>query len=694
MKKRFAPTKSVPSFFMFATIFVAITIPLVVMGLSGDGSFDIRNKAYETGSPTTSNPCVIYFPKVNPDTLEVNGEYKVSIEAISTIKDIEGIKIVDDGGTTLFEKDYTSLTDSVKETFTYSPKATGNNFIRGSLIKVTGEEACPGEGITIISKNTAPEITSEDINSDISVGDSYEYIITAEDIDTDIVNFAYSFTPRADWLKKTVIEDGSDGNVKIKLQGTPDEPASYLAHIFVHDGYGNHLSSMSWVINVSQDENDIPSVRILSPSKAISADVGDEIETKWIASDQNQIIKYQIYASQDPTDSDTWKEINTNISYKTTAYDVNTSGLSGGVYRLIIRAIDNQDPAGIGFAISPEISLQGEGPDDTQDTDDDIVLLKPQIINVTPNNSSEVENPRPLVRATLIAGTDATVLEDTISFKLNDKDITENIRLNKISDREITFIYQPKEDITAGIQKVTLSFEDSNENTTEKEWTFTIVDTSPDTDEDIFVIFGIEISKKLALIVGAGIVVIILAILVPIIIYKMWSTSKDYSKIVNRELPPKMPKSGGMYELEKDVNTKPKEVTPSPTREELETQMTKFSSPTLEELDKEIKEEKPKEKEVVEEEIDKPETPKDAWKPKLVDQAEVTTSEPVQEEVPSTTLPDLAIPTPETFTKPKKEEQPIQAPPATEKTPDEITKLYEEIQKVEKQEEGTGNQNS
>ena len=172
MKKRFAPKKSVPSFFMFATIFVAVSIPLVVMGLSGEESFNISEEAYETESPSATNPCVIFFPKVNQKTLEVNGTYDISVEAVSSVKDIQEIEIVDDSGNILFKKTYLSLVNSVEETFKYSPKQTGSDFIRGSLKKVTGEEACSGSYITIISKNTAPEITSEEKDADISVGDA------------------------------------------------------------------------------------------------------------------------------------------------------------------------------------------------------------------------------------------------------------------------------------------------------------------------------------------------------------------------------------------------------------------------------------------------------------------------------------------------------------------------------------------
>ena len=686
MKKRFAPRKSVPSFFMFATIFVAVSIPLVVIGLSGEDSFDTRNKAYEEGSPTATNPCIIYFPKVNPDTLEVNGTYTVSVEAISPVKDIQAVTILDDSGEVLFEKEYTSLQASVEESFLYTPTQTGSNFIRGSITKVTGETACSGESLTVITQNSAPQITSQEKNVDLELGTEFEYTITAEDADKDIINYTYSFTPRADWLKKVVIEDGSDGTVKIKLQGTPDKPASYLAHIFVHDGYGNHLESVSWIINVSQGENDIPIIKVLNPSEETSANAGENIYTKWLASDLNQIVKYQIYISKDPADADTWEPIDENISYKLREYDVNTSGLSGGIYHLIIRAVDNQNPAGIGFAVSPKITIEGKG----EEPGDEVILAKPQIINVTPNNSSEVENTKPIIRATLIAGEEATVVEESISFHMNDTEISEGIRLNKISEREFTFIYQPENDLNSGVQKINLSFKDSKENTAEKEWTFTIIDTTPEeNDTDIIKIFGIELNKKTALILGAGIAVVLLAILIPVIIYNMWSKKSPASdKIVNKDLPPKMPKSGGMYDLKQSVNTKQPEEIPTETVTKIEPSPMKFSSPSLDDLEKEVKdvpvqaevenpsvaeEKKIEEKSVIEE-------MPDTWSPKMV--SEEKENEVVQEEKPEPSippLPDLAVPAPEVFT----DQQAVETPVSGEKSIDEITKLYEEIQKVE-----------
>jgi len=692
MKKRSAQRKSVPSFVMFATILVAITIPLVVMGLSSEGTFDIRNRAYEIESPTTINPCIIYFPKVNPATLEVNGNYKVSVEAISSVKDIEGITIVNTEGETLFEKEFTSLVNSVEETFTYSPSQTGAGTISGSLRKVAGDEICLNSLVTVINENRAPEITSEEKDADISVGDEFEYTIIAEDSDGDILNFAYSFTPRADWLKKVVIEDGSNGAIKIKLQGTPDKPASYLAHIFVHDGYGNHLNSMSWIINVNQSENDIPIVKILNPSETIVTAIGTEIYTKWLANDQNQIVKYQIYIAQDPTDSNTWEVINQNISHRIREYSVNTTGLTEGIYRLIVRATDNQNPEGIGLAVSPEITLIGE---EKKEISDNIVLVKPQIINITPNNSSKVENPKPIMRATLIAGTDATIDEESISFSINNIEVKEGIRLNRISDKEITFIYQPEENLNAGIQKLILSFKDTNDNVVEKEWTFTFIDTTFVADPDIFIIFGVEINKKIVLIIGAGIVVVLLAILVPIIIYKMWS--KDDSKIINKELPPKIPSSKTMYELKSNINVPPQKKK-SNQNENIKTG-SRFSTLSSKALKvKENTEKTPTLQQVpIEKTTKETISHKESWRPKIVTP---TPKSPVNT-IPAKTkvaitpkesqntkqpLPNLAIPTPETFKQP--------TTPQPNKTMDDISQLYKEIQKVENQTNTDQPQNS
>lgn len=687
MKKYFAPKKSVPSFVMFFTIVIAVSIPLMVLSLNGETTFDIRNQAYETASPTLSNPCVVYLPKVNPSTLEKDGTYDVSVEAISDVKDIEGITILDEDGNTLFNKDYTSLVNSVEETFSYTPTSTGTNFLRGTLKKVGDDVACSGVSLAVINKNTKPSLTSSTSNFNLTYEDEFSYTITAEDPDKDIINYFYSFTPNVKWLKAVVLEDGTSGKLQISFKGTPTEPASYLLHIFIHDGYGNHLGSIAWIINVGQGENDIPVVEILDPSTSISITSGDSVYTKWIASDLNQIVKYQLYIVSDPSNTETWTSIDDDISYRTTEYTLNTSGLTNGVYQLIVRAVDNQDPSGIGMDVSSPITISGGS-----NSSDDVIISEPQIINVSPNNSSEVENTQPIIRATLVASKDSTIDEDSIIFKLNDKEISDNVRFNKISDSEITLIYQPEEDLDSGIQQVEISFSDTSGQNVNKSWTFTVTGSTEEENTDTISILGIEIGKKTALIIGAGFVVMILAILIPILIYKIWSGGNNSTEVTNKELPPKLPSSGNMY----NFDTGRKEIsTPLVKEDEIEEKpLQTFSAPSLDDMKNEIPsvEEKTVQPDM---QIEEAKEEKETWTPKVsLEETSANTeipAEPMPEEqkaeeiktdIPQSeqVIPDLQAPSPEMFT---------QAPKQDEQTIDDIAKLYEEIQKVESSPEET-----
>jgi len=120
------------------------------------------------------------------------------------------------------------------------------------------------EVVFVIASNHPPEFLTDPYfsakppSNSITTQESYEYILEITDRDLDQIEYHYSFTPRAHWLHKTILESGKDGNLKIRFAGTPDREGSYLANIFIHDGYNNHLSAQSWVINVGQESSDIP----------------------------------------------------------------------------------------------------------------------------------------------------------------------------------------------------------------------------------------------------------------------------------------------------------------------------------------------------------------------------------------------------------------------------------------------------
>ncbi|MBU1119947.1 hypothetical protein KKA50_02005, partial [Patescibacteria group bacterium] len=533
MKIRKAPRKSKSIFVIYSSFFLLVSIPLVTWGLV-NGSFDIRNMAFDSVTVSDENPCVISLPNVNPYTLEVGKEITIQVDA--TLKDagIESLRISDSTGTLIHEESFTKSPISIATSFKFTPFKSGTVDMLGLINKVGGGSvACKISseydilGLKAMASNEIPTFTTVPAGSkpsqDIKTGVAYEYTLTALDIDGDHINYSYSFTPGATWLKSTIIEDGSNGKLAIKFYGSTDKPASYLANVFIHDGYSKHLVSQTWVISVSPAENDIPIVRVISPVTSTILDRGQSQKISWEASDLNRITKYELYVSQNPADQTSWITVNDNISSKTTSYLIDTSALNPGTYKAILRATDNQSPALAGIGLSPEIVVSGTT---TPAQEDDVVVIAdPQVINMSPNSTDTVQNKQVTTKATIIAGTNASINEDSILVKLDDKDITSDISINQISEKEHTIIYQPAENLTAGLHKMEIYFEDSNGKSVTKAWTFTIQEDEV-VAEGYVKIFGMEMSQRTLIIIGAGILVIIVAIVAPIIIFKVWKVEQ------------------------------------------------------------------------------------------------------------------------------------------------------------------------
>lgn len=130
-------------------------------------------------------------------------------------------------------------------------------------------------------------------------------------------------------------------------------------------------------------------------------------------------------------------------------------------------------------------------------------------------------------------------------------------------------IYLPDEDIEIGLHKVEVYFKDSNGQEVKKDWTFTII--GEEEDSESFNIFGYEISRRIAYIIGGGLGLIILAIFVPIIIFALWKDEEEETP------PPPIPSVPKTSETEisqiestavqKSTNTKPMYTAPQPEQE-------------------------------------------------------------------------------------------------------------------------------
>lgn len=530
MKFRNAPRKSKKFLTIYLTFFLLLSIPLVTWGVV-TGSFDLRNLAFDDLVVSDENPCIISLPNVNPYTLEVGKSITVQVDAQLKDSGISELRIVDSKGNTIHTETYDDAPITLATSFKFTPMTSGMVDMLGLIKKIGGGSvACKISsaydvlGLKALANNSAPEFTSVPAGSkpsqDIKTGITYEYTLEAKDIDGDRINYSYSFTKGNSWLKPTVIEDGSNGNLTIKFQGSTEVAGSYLANVFIHDGYSKHLDAQAWVISVSPKENDVPIVRIITPYKAASVNQGSPISISWEASDLNLITKYSIYLAENPADEASWIPVNTSISAQTNSYLIDTSKIPGGDYKIIVRATDNQTPALSGHAISSLVNIVGTSNPNKED--DVVVIADPQVTNMTPTTSDTIFNKQVTIKATLIAGTNAEIEDDTVVIKLDDKDITDKVSINKISGTEHTIIYQTDDDLTVGLHKVETSFKDSNDNSVTKSWTFTILEDETQAAEGYVKLFGYQVSQRTLIIIGVGILVVIIAIVAPIIIFSVW----------------------------------------------------------------------------------------------------------------------------------------------------------------------------
>ncbi|KUK67588.1 MAG: seg [candidate division WS6 bacterium 36_33] len=683
MREKSAPKKHAQLSMIYLTFLLLLSIPLTIFGLTQD-DFDLRERAFDDLELSEEHPCLISFPNVNPYSLQVGETVMVQVD--SKLKDtgISGLRVSDGEGNLVHQESFTGSPIEIATSFPYTPQKAGEADLIGELTlteggRVSCEITSPYDiqGLQIIPENNAPDfitLPSQSIPSqNIVTNDTYEYTLEAQDPDGDRINYSYSFTPRAHWLNKTIIDDGSSGRLTIKFSGRADKPASYLANIFIHDGYSKNLRAQSWVINVSPRENDIPVVTITEPTESLRLDKGTTFKSSWKATDRNFIEKYELFITKNITDEEQWIPIDENIPYDTNSYNVETSGLTTGTYKLIAQAVDNQTPPSIGRGISPEIviSAAGETPTEKPDdkTADEVILSDPQVINMSPMSTDEITNTRVTIKATLVAGTDATINEESIMFKLDNVDLSEQIKINRISDKEYTIIYQPQQDLDAGLHKAEVIFEDSRGSDINKSWNFTIQALETD-DDSTYNIFGYEIGKNVIQVVAIGAIAVILAIVAPFIIFSIWKgdkTKDDSAMYTNSKLPPSIPTDDTEYTpIEKDFGVKEMVQTDAEPAESPEEDLwDKYSAPKPQERDSSI------EKEEIEVKVEEtPETPK---------QEELTTPPPpppppseipAQMEEVSPTIPEPEIP-----------------------EISELQKLSEQLQKIREQEKEENNNN-
>jgi hypothetical protein len=531
---------------LLSSLFVLISIPMVMYALLRVQNTDTRSSADE--SPPQY--CTFSFPYINPQTIQAGAVVNIMLSGVAPDGEVITAIRLWTPDSEFFNTTYDEGQVSISEIIKFTSETTGSLTVTGLMTTDVSTYPChladsETNSLGIQSLNSAPEFTTQPTSAtpgnSIVVGNTYRYELMAQDPDGDKIEYSYSFTPRADWLTMSVVKDGEDGSLTMLFEGVADTPASYLANVFIHDGYNKHLRSQSWVINVDPAENDTPVVTVNLPIAGTTLNAGVPLRVEWTATDLNQITAYKLYYSSDPGKQEMWLPINEAVSYRVNEYDVDTSLMRSGEYRMIVQAQDNQTPPAVGTGVSEVFTIM-QSPldpidDDDSDDDDGVVLKEPQIVNINPAERSEITNPLQTISATLVAGTDAQILQETIVFKIDGIDMTQHVEMNELSDSEITIIYVPSKEYEEGEHIVDIYFEDTQEGKTSRQWSFTMI--IEEVDDDQISVFGFKISKRTFWIIVIGLALIILAIAVPWVIYLIWRNSDDdLDESVYTSLPP------------------------------------------------------------------------------------------------------------------------------------------------------------
>jgi len=436
---------------------------------------------------------------------------------------------------------------------------TGPYSIKAEMIDSKGERSeCVEEEkkeifIVIPGDNGSPEFKSnpyEDSTpgTSLTTGAQYSYQVEAEDPNDDDID--YFIINETGWLNFTVNKN-ENGEFEGTFSGTPTQPGSYTVVIALNDGYHDHYSTQIWVINVDSPTNDTPVVKIVQPETGRSVGQNEEMLIQWEATDNNLIERFDVFLTTDPTNESTLQIIETNIGYNYDSYIWNTGPTAPGRYYILVRATDNQSPPATGQGISPIFTItSGTTPippdEETLDEDDsDIPENYPQIKNLRPSDKSKIKNTKPLISADIFASNDNTIKKESVEIKIDNNDITETSEIRGEGKKEGSVLHTPEEPLTEGSHKITVSFKDSSDKIARKTWTFTVETEKPDepddSDEDIISIFGFKIPKRIALIFGVGLLLLILAVTIPWLFYAAWRRSSEETDDTDLYIPPAYP---------------------------------------------------------------------------------------------------------------------------------------------------------
>ncbi|MBN1374397.1 hypothetical protein JW962_03650 [Candidatus Dojkabacteria bacterium] len=467
--------------------------------------------------------------------------------------------------------------------FTFTPTIQNVYSVDLTVVTANGEESLIDNIINFIVRpvhasggtivltpagNSAPVFQNNPTANNANIinqGQTYQFTLNVADPDGDVISctaIAPEGSSGRKWVTITETPSSNGSQIAISLTGSTNEEGSYMITITCNDGYPIHYVTRVWPVIVQRTEgNDTPVVVIASPTSPVVMTSTQTLRINWTGTnDRNQIIRYSLYYTTNPANSSTWVKI-VDLNHNFVEYNW-TPNLPTGTYYVIVQATDDQVPAGIGYLVTPQISVtnvsQGGGtgainpsqpPEDNTPpvegntvTNPENTYFPPEITNIIPLNGSTIVKTEVTLQADLNAGNNNIIDRDSLVVLLDDKDISDLIILNQRTDQKASFTYVAK-NLTEGQHSVKVSFENDKTEKAEKNWNFSIklattTESEKETSSDTITLFGIEFPKNLLIIIAIGIAFLLLGLLFLPFLFGRDKTTKYISTTTYQPINP------------------------------------------------------------------------------------------------------------------------------------------------------------
>lgn len=447
------------------------------------------------------------------------------------------------------------------------------------------------------------------------VNTSYNYVLTAQDPDGDPLSYTRVAAPS--WANVSVLQN-SGGTLSLQITGVPTTGGSNLFAFTINDGNGSFITQ-TWVINVDYPDNDIPRVTIKQPTTGITRTQGQTFFLEWDVEDRNQIVKFELYYTKQLGGPLT--TFNNNIGFRTRSMTLGTGNIPPGDYYFVLKAYDNRNPAGIGQGVTqlvrilprpqptqtvaptptptqttaptstPSVTPSGTVTPTPTPTPTESVTPTPTVSETptpTPTPTEEIPTPTPElvfisvvkpieggklaaeeleIVARINASNEATLQWRNVTVLINDLDVSSKVSRSSEEGKTISLAYRPANLLPKGNHTITIRATDSEGNVGEKKVSFSITELMITEDvEDTTNFLGFKIPTAIRNIFLIGLVILVLALLLPILLYMTWSRGNKKTTVQTTVTPPApKPASPAVFPTTQSGMPKVTNTTPQPS---------------------------------------------------------------------------------------------------------------------------------